>query len=137
MYASHRQSFTLLITLVVLLTLPADLAQARRAYSYGSDGSSSAAPESSGKLAVAATKDLAPSAAVSGSVLHKAAPAAKKVPLKKHADGRNESGTGVDEDSILNVFAPAPIDTISASLKTAKKTNEKSAVVVRDRKKGQ
>ncbi len=134
MYASHRQSFTLLITLVVLFTLPADLAQARRAYSYGSDSSSPAAPEGSGRLAVAATKDLAPAAALSGAAVHKSAPAVKKVPLKKHADGRNESGTGVDEDSILNVFAPAPIDTISASLKTAKKTNEKSAVVVRDRK---
>jgi hypothetical protein len=120
-YASHRRFFPLIIAIVSLFTAASDSALARRAYSYGSGASSDGAHDK------AITKEE-----VSAGV-HKTSAPAKKVAAKKHSDSHLDSGNG-DDDSILNVFAAAPMDAPPPKPKASHKTNEKSVVVARAKK---
>ncbi len=64
-------------------------------------------------------------------MVHKAPASARRAAIKKHADAHVVAASA-DEDSILDVFAPAPISAPPA--KVSHKTNEKSVVVAREKK---
>jgi hypothetical protein len=129
-YASIRcRCFKLIIAVVSLVSAGSSSAFARRAYSYGSSTEGEAVTRTASNTSSSSATTAATSKAITKddiSTVHKTTAPVKKVTAKKHADARVDAGNA-DEDSILNVFAPAPIDALPA--KDSHKTNDKSVVV--------
>jgi hypothetical protein len=123
----RRHCFTLIIAAVSLLSAGTSSALARRAYSYGSSSSSETVTNSAPSSATAAASSKSLTKDDVSTTVHKAPSAAKKVATRKHTDAHVDT-TNADEDSILNVFAPAPIDIPPAKI-SHNKTSDKSVVV--------
>ncbi len=117
----------MIIAVVSLLSADSNSAFARRAYSYGSSMTGEAAANSARSSAASAAASKAITKDDFAAVVHKTPANAKKLAPRKHTDAHVDPVT-IDEDSILNVFAPAPIDTRTAKV-SHNKTNAKSVIV--------